>query len=369
MPGGATFVRGAAAATLIALSPPVEAKDVKGLWSLGGNIAFQTTLDSVGSNADLTGDPRPDDLVQRETAVEDALSYGFNAGFGITSWLSLQLDAGYFAGAIGPIDGYLEDRFPVATNPANPVSLNGTRKRQVVVPVPAGTITQIPVNLSGILRFRRDRMINPFVGAGLGMIFTEVGDQAHVAALNERLGELRIRSVVDETGRDLTPSRFSGLKARGDVPFTFPLEVRSKDAFSMHVMLGLEYFFRDRVALVAAARYTFSGSSVSLGLGGEDEVILSAFSEKLFRPDRSLRIFRSDGQAPNPLSDPANPSSGVRCDVNTTGDFDGDGHRDDLCYLNDSGTVQDDPDSRFVLQGGEIDLSGYNLQIGLRFLF
>src|SRR5262249_10337033 len=106
----------------IALTPPAHAEDLKGKWYFGGNLSFLSTTDSIRSNAGIiigslgddgipfTGDPnedegcvafsnsnrpfcdpRPDDLLAREASVEETFKYDLTAGFGVTSWLNLQL--------------------------------------------------------------------------------------------------------------------------------------------------------------------------------------------------------------------------------------------------------------------------------------
>jgi len=347
-----------------------HAKDGKNLWYLGGSLLFHSTQDTIRSNADLSGDPRPDDFTSRETTIEDTFSYGLTAGFGMTRRLSLQLDAAWFKGEVGPIEGWFQDRFPVSTNPANPTVLNSFRSRQSGISITPGEIEEIPVTLTGVLRFRTDRPLNPYLGAGAGVIFTKVTQSEELDALNSRLGRLRITDENDEFKNDLVPERYETLRAQGRVPYTYPLSIRGQNQFEWHLTAGMEYFMSDRVSMVADLRYSFAPQSIILELGGEDQLDIRVFSEGLFRPDGSLKIFNSGGMAPNPLVDPNDPSRGtVHCIVNTISDFDQDGHADDLCYFNDSSRKSDDPVGRLVVQGGRIALSGFAARLSLRVYF
>ena len=345
------------------------AKNTERLWYAGGSVAFHSTQAKVGSNADEAADPRPDDFADRAMGVEDTASFGLTAGFGLTQRLSLQLDAGYFKGRIGAIDVYLQDTFPKATDSSRPELLNAIRRRETGIPVTAGELTEIPVSLSAILRFRRDRTLNPYLAAGAGMIFVEEQEDGDLDKLNARLASLRIKGETSEsTSRDLVPEKYETLRAQGRIPLTYPVSVDVDDGFEWHLAAGMEWFFAERASLIADVRYTFATSSLAVDLSGEDQVNFQIYSERLFRPDGSLKIFNSGGVAPNPPSDPNNPSSPlVRCTRNTVGDFDHDGHADDLCYVNSTGLPP--PEGVFLVQGGKVNLSGYNIQIGMRFYF
>ena len=341
------------------------AKDLTRKWYLGGTLTYHTTEDEIGSNAEMALDPRPDDFASREVAIEDTVRFDLAAGFGFSKWFSLQLEVGYFEGDVGPLEAYMVDRFPVSTSPLQPEVLSITQERDMVIPMQAGRLTEIPVSLSGIVRFRSDRPLNPYIGAGAGVIFTEIEPSSELDALNLRLGSLHITGIVNENRVAITPPRGSG-----EVPFTFPVKLDAEDAHEVHVLAGLEYFFSDRLSFVADARYTFADRSVSIEMNGEDQIDLLIFSEMLFRPDGSLKIFNDARLPPNPLVDPNTPLAGrVGCELNTIGDFDMDGNNTDLCYHNIPSSRNDDPNGTVVVQGGEINLSGYSIRLGIRFTF
>src|SRR5262249_20192393 len=131
----------------LAVPLPAHAEDLEGRWYAGGHLSFLSTTDGIRSNAEIilgpfgddgvpfTGDPneqlncslsvtfcdpRPNDLLGRESSIEETFAYDLTAGFGFTKRLSLQLDAAYFKGDVGPVQVFLSDHFPVATNPVDP---------------------------------------------------------------------------------------------------------------------------------------------------------------------------------------------------------------------------------------------------------
>ncbi|HKY33963.1 MAG TPA: hypothetical protein VJV23_15640 [Candidatus Polarisedimenticolia bacterium] len=347
-----------------------EAKDVKGLWYVSASAGFHVTSDDIRSNASMPSDPRPSDFQKRAGKVEDGAGYALSAGYGMSDVLALQLDAGWFQTDVGPVDAFLEDRFPVPVNPQTPNFLTGIENRRLSYPVAAGSLLQIPVSLSLVGRFRKDRTVNPFLGAGAGMIHAEFEPDDELHALNDRLAGLRVRSVADENGAPLvTASPLT--HAQGLVSMPFRLLPSAEDAFAWHLLAGIEWFAGERVSVVASVRAVFTKGAVDLRFDRrEDQITLSIFSEKLFRPDGSLRIFNDAGLFPNPLIDPDDASRGTyKCSPGNVGDFDGDGHRDDLCYRNEPFSEFDDPTGTFLIQGGEIELGGAAASLGLRFHF
>ncbi|HET9481696.1 MAG TPA: hypothetical protein VFP98_08070 [Candidatus Polarisedimenticolia bacterium] len=342
-------------------------------WYVGGSVSFHSTDDVVENNAAgpadprMPRDPRPDRFESREATIEDTFQLDLTLGFAAGSRLSFQMDVGYFRGQVGPIDAYLSEKFPKASNPSVPTLLNIFAERQTTIQVTAGELTQIPVSLSGIVHFRRDRPFNPYAGLGIGMIYTEFGKDPDVTSFNGRLDRLRIRAIRDERGNDLVPKRFNipGIRGLGRLPQLYPIELDSGDAFESHALAGVRYLVNERFSVFADVRYTRTNGEIAFELAGEDQVTFVAYPATMFRPDGSLRIFNQAGGLPNTPIDPNDPSGPtVTCTPGTTGDFDNDGRGGDLCY-----TPTDIPEASLLVQGGRINLSGFTARIGVRFYF
>ena len=350
----------------------VIAGKTRGRWYIGGAVAFHSTEDAIRNNASLEGDPRPANFASRETTIDDGVAYGLSVGYGVTSWFSLELDVGYFQGSVGSIDAYLEyDSLPTP-GISNPNLYTRIGSRETSIPVNAGELTELPVTLSGYFRFRTDRQLNPYIGGGVGIVYTQFDVSGELPALQSRLESLHITNVKNELGVTIRPEEFKHLGVHGEIPFIWPVQIDIEDGFQFHISAGMEYFFGDRMSLIADLRYQSTKSKLSITFAGEDQLNLAIFPEELFREDGSLLLFNDRSLAPNPHidNDPNNPI--VDCDTNTIGDFDNDG-QDDVCFAGERTTPQGrlviDPRGTFVVQGGEIDLSGYKISLGLRLYF
>jgi hypothetical protein len=407
--------------------PLAQAEDIKGKWYFGGNLSFLSTTDYIRSNSAIiigplgddgipfTGDPneasgcatgissttifcdpRPDDLLARETTIEETFRIELTAGFGLTSWLSLQLDTSYFQGDISPVDVFTRDVIMIDPDGQPPFEPKRFKDREISTPINGGEITEIPVTLSAIMRFRKDSPLNPYINLGVGRIFTDVNASEDVSDLNSRLNALRIRGITDEFGKDIVDPADAPLRADGRIPMEHPLTVEVEDAWEWHVGAGLEWFQSERFSLVFDAKYSFANSDVNLSLGGPDQVDFTIFSEEFFRSDGSLKIFSSRPAAPNtPCSQAGRGPNGEyakNCEPGTPptnyvdpdgpgdtcspsiGDFDYDGHNDDLCYNAGAPNIASNrgvnrPDGLVLVQGGHIDMTGLSVAIGVRWHF
>ena len=301
-----------------------QAEDLKSRWYTGGSLAFLSTTDDIRSNAAIflgsfgddglpgTGDPnensscddpgvfcdpRPDDQLGRRTGIEETYRLDLTVGYGITTWLSVQVDAGYFRGNVGPLDLFVSEAFPMGSGSGYTVGTS-----MLTSPGSAGELIEIPIALTALIRMNTDHPLNPYVGFGGGMILADLQIDPDVASMNDRLRRLRIKGKSDEFGRSLLlPSDVSGV-ARGRVPLgAHAVTVAVRDGYEWHLTGGAEYFVNDRVSVVFDTRYVFSDQNVQILLGEEDQVDFTIFAEHLFRPDTSLKYFNHLGAPPNPV--------------------------------------------------------------------
>ncbi len=385
------------------------AEDVKGKWYIGGNLGVLVTTDNVRSNAALliaplgadgapfTGDrgeevscdtsnvnvfcdPRPDDLLSRQTQLEQTLKLDGTIGYGLTSNVSVQLDTGYYKGDVLNFDVFTHKVKPanadfihdpcIQLGQALPCDLKTFRLRDIKQPITAATVTEIPVAVNAIVRFRKDSNFNPYLGAGAGYIFTSLKQDSSVDSLNGRLRSLHIISTTDEFG--INYGRLLGaIDTEGTAPFTHPVSVTLDDGFLWQAVGGGEYFFNDRLSFVFDARYVIADQTINISMKGEDQINIDAYTEDLFRPDGSLRVFKTNQEPPNPKVVPFVPGGPQRytCKPGLAGnqpppdDYDNDGI-DDACY---QGTMN--PLETVVVQGGDIRLTNFSFGFGMRFHF
>jgi outer membrane protein W len=410
-------------ATALAGSGVGLAEDVKGKWYFGGNLGVLVTTDNVRSNAALiiaplgadgapfTGDkgelvscqvgrqdtycdPRPDELLSRQTMLQQTLKLDGTIGYGLTSSVSVQLDTGYYKGNIQNFDVYTVKDVPISRNPLDvclqlgqnkPCALTGVKRKDLSEPITAGAVTEIPVMVSGIVRFRKDSNFNPYLGAGLGYSFNSLSVDPAVNELNQRLASLHVIQVTDEFGpnygRILTRDPNTGFPladVNGGARFNHYATVALEDGFQWQVVSGAEYFFNDRMSVLFDAKYVLANQNISINMQGEDQIDIDLYTEDLYRPDGSLRVFKNgNSAAPNPF-DPNTPGFRFFCGLTKPpppSDYDGDGQLD-ACFIPDFSDpeLRRDPSKaglreRLIVQGGNIRMSNFAFAFGIRFHF
>ena len=392
-------------------------------WFLGDSFSFRSTTDEIRSNAAIsigplgndgipnTGDPgevqgclspgtfcdpRPDYLLNSPTVIGETYQFDIHAGFYPIKWLSVQLDLGYFRSDVGPVDGYLADHFPASINPVDPSVPFVFHDREVNFPLNAGKITEIPVSLSFVAQFRGASPVRPYLGAGVGWIFTDLSGASDIPAFNARISKMHIRSIADQFGKDITPHNFYNPLHDAIVPVPHAITVELSDSSEWHLTGGMEWMLGSNFGVVFDARYTFAQGGIRFDVSGHDQIDLLTWSEKIYRPDGTLAIFAPDGVAPNTLCFYSR-FTGIGCDyvhqapgdarvnpegidplTNTVrykcparGDFDKDGFVD-VCYghnvfPSDKGFTE--PRGDVIIQGGEINLSAFTISAGFRWHF
>lgn len=406
---------------------PVLAEDLKGKFYVGGGLGVLVTNDNIRSNAALivaplgndgapfTGDqgeevactsnrvevfcdPRPDDLIARQTTLDTSPQANLRIGYGLTSLISLEFSAGYFEGDISNLDVFTTKRIPISTNPTDPClpsrsdpnfdfsnacdlrRLSGPRG--IKEPITAGKLTEIPLELNALVRFRKDSNLNPYLGGGIGYLITDLEVSDNIDKLNERFEKLHLINTYDEfgpLGRSLIPQDLTG-----NAEFKHPAEVTVTDGFQWQFVGGMDYFFSDRFSLHFEAKYVlardlpWSGEDdshkIEIFFNGEDQINLYGFPEDMYHPNGNLKIFNQDGGLPNP-SDP-NTGLPYDCDPDNDGfddfgknvDYDGDGQFD-KCYTKGVSGGSGDPEQTVVAQGGIIRLTNYTFGFGIKFHF
>ena len=421
---GLRFVYLAVVAVAWAASPETEAAARR--WYFQAGVSYFEAMDEIRSNAAIiytqqygddgipfTGDPnektactlnrgdfypdqdpfcdpRPDDLVAREPSMEETFGFDLAVGFLVAPRFALQLNAGLVESEAPEVDVYLEETIPVA----NAAGLYSRLvDRTVSSPTATGTLRQVPVSISGIVRFLPGRALNLYAGAGAGYLFTDTDVDEDLVALNAQLESLRIRKIGDEIGTDLSPGGFKDtiIEFEGRMPFEYPLSVEAEDGWFWQLTGGLEYRMTDALGIVIDARYVQASQALEISLAGHDQIDLVTLPGVLFRPDGSLRIFSPDANAPNPLcgglrgapygcidadiNTRVNPEGmragfpdplpGVTCPAN--GDFDINGLMD-TCFTKGliSPSGQTAPTAIWAIQGGEADLDFFSVGLSLR---
>jgi len=412
---------GAALAALAALCLPAQAEDTRGRWSIGLSGGILSTKDDIRSNASsllleehgvfndfsddvLVGgsdDNRQDDLLGRETSIQERQKFGLSIGYGLTSWLTLQFDAGYYRGDVSNLD-----TFRVGQRYIDPDG-DGFQNDDLVTtpfhdgsePISAGRLEQIPVSFSAVFRFRKDSPFNPILGAGVGMIFTDFEQSDDLQDLNNRILEgfgrtllygnaTNMQEIYDRHSNQIAdtscaafatensaPSlacsfgqefldvlladplirdnpflvefyraQYAPFIAREFIPTRPFITTEVENAFEYHFMGGAEYHFNERWSAFVTGRYEFTRANLKVRISDNGNLVTRNVT-----PDASQAIHFDTDQATFQFQSADNPSTG------TIGEGAG---------LRPSLTTE-----RILVQGGEINLSGFTLAFGMRFTF
>lgn len=395
-------IKAALAVGLLLAATRARAEDTRKKWQLGGGISYWSTIDDIRSNsttafapvdptqagtlpAIIFSDPRPDANELNQPTIQDGWKMDVNASFGFTRWFSLQLGASYYKGPVGNIEFYSEDRhipivalLPTTQNPqdgsadcsveqclAMTVGTGSLTYRNAFLPV--GELTEVPVQITGMVRFRPESPFDPYLGGGVGYIFTGLDtSQSNISTPltitasnytgnNHQVVMQNFDDVTDFTNGLIVSSIQSG--ARGIRTFPDPdnplpglaliqqfggvpiagLSATVNDAPEVHLMGGFDYYFTSHLSIYVDGRYLWARSKVEVRIDDQNQVL------------GLVKDYGCVARAPG-------------CTI-----LDGD-------FIDTSNQVitnptLDDTNDVFLIQGGDIRLGGFSLGIGFKYTF
>ena len=307
---------------------PSRAEDTKGRWQFGFGLSYYSTIDSIRSNSDIalssgivddqgippvqTVDERPDSNMNNRPSVNDDFKVDFNASYGLTRWLAVELAGGYLKSDIGNIEAYTTDG-TISFSGEGSSSTNAlcgenasvrsacysynaqprTNKLENAF-VPVGQITAIPLHLSALVRFRPESPFDPYLGLGVGYIFTDLKTSEEFIARGEELssrgivsasrGEftqqtLRKAKVTDAMGNETTVTVFPDLEVPAPGYQPKPLAAEVRNGFEWHAVGGVDYYMNERFSVFVDARYSWTNVAVDITADGFHQVRLGANDE------------------------------------------------------------------------------------------
>ncbi len=300
-----TLALGALGAVVLAL--PALAEDTKGKWQFGFGLSYLSTRDYIRSNADIafaaglpdeTGlpgvgfvDKRPDVNILNQPSVRDNFKLDLNMSYGLTRWLAIEASVGHMRSPVGNIEFYVEDNNipPLSLPDLEPLSTCGpsqnaqcykyvtqdkvTSKNNIFLPV--GQITETPVQLSALVRFRPESPFDPYIGLGTGYIFANL---KHSGEFEDRSAEIQSLKVgVAFEGELVTGQPPTGTKNAIFPGFTpGPITATVTNAWEYHAIGGVDYFINEHLSFYVDARYVWTGGKVDIRTDGEHQVFLAA---------------------------------------------------------------------------------------------
>lgn len=317
---------------LVVASGPSFAEDTTGKWQFGFGLSFYSTTDIIRSNADiaLTGevvdesglpsvryvDERPDDNLLNQPSVSDDFKFDFNVSYGVTRWLAVELATSYLKAPVGDFEFYSEDQTkPItSTGKANPDGLaicgadlgqtcfnyetSSEFKTTTNSFVSVGDLTEIPLMLSGLVRFRPESPFDPYIGLGVGYIFTDLQTGDDFQARAEQVSKLTVGAISRGQITDATPPP----DPRGTGFTPGPLAAEVHDAFEWHAVGGVDYYVNERFSFFVDARYVWTDGAVEIRTDGAPQVRIAV-------PDKGTLLLFQEGEIASPFDRCDGPDS------------------------------------------------------------
>ena len=271
----------------------------------------------------------------------------------------MQFNASYYQTDIVQLDTFLQTREPLDANNDGIISLNETLLAGPTAsqPILAGEVELIPVSFSAVFRFLRDRPLNPYIGVGAGYIFTDVTPSED---LNER----------NEILSDATITSFLGKNENEPALATFPewenITLELEDSFEWHFFFGAEYFFNSHLALYIDGGYMFANEDLVISVSGFPQQVTV-----LYESVADTLPFCTDPAFNDPATNPIAAGDLSADRKVTANDFIAFGinpNGQGIAGVCRPGTGTRTQDSLLV-QGGKINLSAWNVGLGLRWYF
>jgi opacity protein-like surface antigen len=290
---------------------PARAEDTKGKWQFGFGLSYFATTDYIRSNSDIaiatsvagqqaglpavgSVDDRPDENMLNEPSVADDFRFDFNVSYGLTRWLALEVATGYLKSSVGDIEYYTENKnvaygsdSQATPTPGLDATVCGADQNQRCFRyetndpasvrsnlfVPVGEITEVPVMLSALVRFRPESPLDPYIGLGVGYIFTDLTLGSEFVVRSEDVSNLRVTVASEgeytDSGRADKTAPEPGFQPA-------PMIAEVNDGFEYHVVGGVDYYISDRLSMYVDARYMWSDTAVDITIDNNHQVRMAA---------------------------------------------------------------------------------------------
>jgi outer membrane protein W len=277
------------------------AEDTKGKWQFGFGISYFSTTDYIRSNADLafasgtigpTGlpsvgnvDPRPDINILNQPSVADRFQFDAKASYGLTRWLAVEVSGSYLKSPVGNIEFFTENNtqplgFPTS-GPAGCGPVGGQtcfsytpglqESQSTNTFLPVGEITEIPIRLDGLIRFRPESPFDPYIGLGVGYMFNSLSEGSEFKARSTEVSNLLVSTASE--GEFTDPGR-TDKPAGGSGPafHPAPLEATLGNSFEWHAIGGVDYYINDHFSFYIDARYVWTSGAIDIRTDGAHQV-------------------------------------------------------------------------------------------------
>ncbi len=357
---GAAVLFGAQAAT-VARAEDIEKKFRFGV-SLGAFLPkdsvhsasgnFRTLLDANGATFDFIQDPRNDASAISDFGVRSQNSIDFSVSYAFTPTWYIEGSAGYRRGNVGNVEVQAQfDRTPSSST--QPFQFR-------IFNLQAGTVQEIPIQLTTGIRFRPKANFNPYLCAGIGYSFNSFQSSNELDSLSLNMdrsvgGFAQLVGTVFNGESFSSPSSFSDLTGiQADIP----------DAPEFHVGGGFEVSFKKHWVVYFDARYMVYNGRFKIRINGGNELGISvpADTAKItqtgaFGPFGAVQVPTGGLIDGGSLVPAVNAPPGTDCAVTPT-----------ACEFTGPKDGIPDPGLYYV-HAGDVRLDGFTLLAGVKFTF
>ncbi len=361
------------AAALLLVSP-LFAEDVEKRFRVSFHVGGYKVQDGVKSqaanvlrvvdpgNGTLTAvvqDPRNDSAVFGDLTIAGAPRGMFTFQYAANKILMLEVAAGYQTGDLRDLEMQVE--FPFIDIP------DTQRFNYTAFRIPAGTVEQVPIQLSALARFRPRASFNPYIGAGLGYTLVGFEPSQELDTLSLRLDQ----AAGGQLGLSPDGSAYIGQSVSEDLD---GIRVDARDTFEWHVIGGAEYSFKRKWAAYLDVRYVFASRSLSVRINGDTSLGVGVpnLVELSTSPLADASQYGPVNITTGGLIDAGKvvPKVDATVPVGMTGDeFCADPSNFPSCVF-ELGNLDGKLDpGKYYLQGGDIKYGGFAAGIGIRYTF
>lgn len=277
----------AVACLLLASVSVVRAEEVENKFRLGFSVGAYGTTDSEhspsanrralylpdGQLQDVIYDPRNDSAAIANFSIESQNGVTLSASYAFTRLWYVEGSAGYRRGNVANVE--VQAQFDGAPIP------NVQQFKFSYFDLDAGTMTQIPVQLTAGIRFRPKATFNPYLYAGVGYSFNsftpsdELNDLS--TSLDQSTGGFAVLQGTARSGESLAGST-SDTNLSG-------ITVDAPSAPEWHFGGGLEFTVHSRIALFLDARYSVYSGEFGLTVNGSDGLGISVPADRAITTD------------------------------------------------------------------------------------
>ena len=368
----------AAACLLLAISTASRAEEVEKKFRPGLSVGGFSTTDQIHSSSgnrrtlftpegefdDRIVDPRNDSGAFSDFGIQSQYGGVFSASYAINRLWYVEASAGYRHGTVGNVQ--VQAQFNGVQVPIDQDFLFA------IYNLDGGTITQVPIQLTGGIRFRPKAALNPFICAGVGYTINSFEPSAELNQLSLDLSQLtggfsQLSGTQFQREQLEAPTSFEALQG---------IKVDVQNEPEWHAGGGLEYSFKSHWVVFLDARYSVSSGTFGMKVNGSDELGISVPSDQIvntapdaFGPFGAVQINNGgliDGGsfAPNDATQP-NPDAFCRSTGNQGCHFVL-GRQE----LNDQlEPVSNKDPGKYYIEAGKIRYDGFSVQIGVKFTF